>query len=119
MEMKMLRWMAGITRLYCICNQDIHFGVAPITYKLRKARLRWHDHALRADNDSVCKIGFNLGVIHKRPKERHKQRWMDTLHTDSKQLVCSMVGQNGVKESVKQIPPANGTNSGEQEIHLT
>ncbi|EYC06858.1 hypothetical protein Y032_0073g739 [Ancylostoma ceylanicum] len=36
MEMKMLRWMAGITRLDRICNQDIRqrFGVAPITDKL-------------------------------------------------------------------------------------
>ncbi|KIH51948.1 hypothetical protein ANCDUO_17957 [Ancylostoma duodenale] len=62
MEMKMLRWMGGVTRLDRICNQDIRqrFGVAPITEKLREARLRWYGHVLRADNDSICKIKLIL-----------------------------------------------------------
>ncbi|EYB99272.1 hypothetical protein Y032_0123g1113 [Ancylostoma ceylanicum] len=70
MEMKMLLWMAGITRLDRICNQDIRqrFGVAPITDKLREARLRWYGHVPCAEGDSVGKIGFNLGVTGKRPK---------------------------------------------------
>ncbi|EYC18004.1 hypothetical protein Y032_0029g2006 [Ancylostoma ceylanicum] len=86
MEMKMLRWMAGIARLDRICNQDIRqrSGVAPITDKLREARLRWYGHVLRAESDSVCKIGFNLDVTGKRPKGRPKQRWMDNLHADLK-----------------------------------
>ncbi|EYC21189.1 hypothetical protein Y032_0020g45 [Ancylostoma ceylanicum] len=86
MEMKMLRCMAGITRLDRICNQDIRqrFGVAPITDKLREARLRWYDHVLRAESGSVWKIGFNLDVTGKRPRGRLKQRWMDTLHADLK-----------------------------------
>ncbi|EYB85435.1 hypothetical protein Y032_0298g1758 [Ancylostoma ceylanicum] len=76
MEMKMLRWMAGITRLDRIYDQDIRqrFGVAPITDKLHEARLRWYGHVLPAESDSSCKIGFNLGVIGKRPKGRPKQR---------------------------------------------
>ncbi|EYC26829.1 hypothetical protein Y032_0010g986 [Ancylostoma ceylanicum] len=59
MEMKILRWMAGVTRLDRVCNQDVRqrFGVAPITEKVRKARLRWCGHVLRADHDSICKIG--------------------------------------------------------------
>ncbi|EYC25625.1 hypothetical protein Y032_0011g1303 [Ancylostoma ceylanicum] len=86
MEVKMLRWMAGITQLDRICNQDIRqrFGGAPITDKLREARLRWYGHVLRAESGSVCKIGFNLDVTGKRPKGRPKQRWMDTLHVDLK-----------------------------------
>ncbi|EYC37749.1 hypothetical protein Y032_0768g2191 [Ancylostoma ceylanicum] len=86
MDMKMLRWMAGITLLDSTCNEDVRqrFGVAPITDKLRQARLRWYGHVLRADNDSVAKIGFNLSVTGKRSKGRPKQRWMDTLHVDLK-----------------------------------
>ncbi|KIH67573.1 hypothetical protein ANCDUO_02095 [Ancylostoma duodenale] len=86
MEMKMLRWMGGVTRLDRICNQDIpqRFGAAPIMEKLCEARLRWYDHVLRADNDSICKIGFDLDVPGKRQKGRLKQRWMDTLHADLK-----------------------------------
>ncbi|EYB85573.1 hypothetical protein Y032_0296g1713 [Ancylostoma ceylanicum] len=78
--------MAGTMRLDRICNQDIRqrFGVAPITDKLSEARLRWYGHVLRAESDSVCKLGFNLGVTGKRPKRRPKQRWMDTLYADLK-----------------------------------
>ncbi|KIH52950.1 hypothetical protein ANCDUO_16935 [Ancylostoma duodenale] len=41
-EMRLLRWMGGITQLDPICNQDIRqrFGVAAIVDKLREARLR-------------------------------------------------------------------------------
>ncbi|KIH68757.1 hypothetical protein ANCDUO_00905 [Ancylostoma duodenale] len=84
--MKMLHRMAGITRLDHICNEDVweRFGVAPVTDKLREARLRWFGHVFRADSYSVCKVGFNLGVIGKRPKGRPKQRRRDTLHSDLK-----------------------------------
>ncbi|EYB90790.1 hypothetical protein Y032_0214g2334 [Ancylostoma ceylanicum] len=88
MEMKMLRRMAGIMRLDHICKQDIRerFGVAPIADKLRGARLQWYGHVLRAENDSVCKIGFNLGVSGKRPKGRPTQRRMVFLHANLKTL---------------------------------
>ncbi|VDO19702.1 unnamed protein product [Heligmosomoides polygyrus] len=43
METKMLRSMAGVTRLDRIRNEAIRqkFGVAPIADKMREARLRW------------------------------------------------------------------------------
>ncbi|KIH58659.1 hypothetical protein ANCDUO_11132 [Ancylostoma duodenale] len=74
MEIEMLRWMAGITRLDHICNEDIqqHFIVAPITDKLREV-LRWFGHVLRTDCDSVCKTVFNLGVTGIRLKGSLKQ----------------------------------------------
>ncbi|EYC02196.1 hypothetical protein Y032_0101g3359 [Ancylostoma ceylanicum] len=80
--------MTGITLLDRIYNQEVQqrFGVAPMTDELREARLRWYGHVLRADNDSVGRIVFNLGVTGKRPKVRPKQRWMDTLHYDPNQV---------------------------------
>ncbi|EYC11897.1 hypothetical protein Y032_0049g1837 [Ancylostoma ceylanicum] len=71
MEVKMLRWMAGVTRLNRVCIQDIRqgFDTAPMMGKLRKARLRWYGQVLRVDNDSVCKIDVNLTVTGKRPKK--------------------------------------------------
>ena len=86
MEMKMLRWMAGVTRLDRICNEDIRnrFGVAAISDKLRETRLRWYGHVLRAEEGTVRKVGFDLEVSGKRPKGRPKQRWLDTLHADLK-----------------------------------
>ncbi|VDP29539.1 unnamed protein product [Heligmosomoides polygyrus] len=44
MEMKMLRWTAGVTRLDYIRHDSIRHksGVAPIADKMREARLRWY-----------------------------------------------------------------------------
>ncbi|VDP11322.1 unnamed protein product [Heligmosomoides polygyrus] len=87
METKMLRWMAGVTRLDRIRNEAIRqkFGVAPIADKMREAR-----HVLRGEEDSVHKLGLNFEVPGKRPRGRPKQRWADTsqelyvagVHTD-------------------------------------
>ncbi|VDO85817.1 unnamed protein product, partial [Heligmosomoides polygyrus] len=62
METKMLRWMAGVTRLDRTRNDAIRqkFGVAPIADKMREARLRWYGHVLRGEENSVCKIGLNF-----------------------------------------------------------
>ncbi|VDO85208.1 unnamed protein product [Heligmosomoides polygyrus] len=60
------------------------FGVATIAAKLREARLRWYGHVLRANDDTVCKIGLNLEVPGRRPRGRPKQRWLDTLRLDLK-----------------------------------
>ncbi|KAL6735401.1 hypothetical protein Aduo_005846 [Ancylostoma duodenale] len=46
MEMRILRWTHGITRLDRVRNEDVRslFEVAPITAKMREARLRWYSH---------------------------------------------------------------------------
>ncbi|VDP22174.1 unnamed protein product [Heligmosomoides polygyrus] len=55
MEMKMLRWMVGVTPMDSIRNDAIRqtFGVAPIVDKMREARLRLYGHVLRWKGDSV------------------------------------------------------------------
>ncbi|VDP46084.1 unnamed protein product [Heligmosomoides polygyrus] len=55
MEMKMLLWTVGVTRLDGVRNDTIRqrFGVVPISGTVREARLRWYNHALRASNDTV------------------------------------------------------------------
>ncbi|VDP22766.1 unnamed protein product [Heligmosomoides polygyrus] len=86
METKMLRWTAGVMRLDRIRNDVIRqkFGIAPIADKMRETRLRWYGHVLRGKGDSVRKIGLNFEVIGKRPEERPRQHWADTLHIDLK-----------------------------------
>ncbi|VDL81764.1 unnamed protein product [Nippostrongylus brasiliensis] len=86
MEMKMLRWLAGVTRLDRVTNADIRerFGVVPIAEKLRETRLRWYGHVLWASDDTVCRIGLALDVPGTRPRGRPKQRWLDTIHADLK-----------------------------------
>ncbi|EYC43524.1 hypothetical protein Y032_0491g2404 [Ancylostoma ceylanicum] len=86
MEMKMLRWTAGVTRADRIRNEKIRerFGIALIADKIRETRLRWYGHVLRANEDTICKVGLDLEVPGKQPKGRPKQRWLDTLHADLK-----------------------------------
>ncbi|EYC05072.1 hypothetical protein Y032_0084g1763 [Ancylostoma ceylanicum] len=85
MEMKMLGWMAGVTRYVHICNEDIRrrFGIATMADKFREARLRWYGHFLRADTATVCKVVLNQ-VPGNRPRRQPKQRWIDTLHSGLK-----------------------------------
>ncbi|EYB94626.1 hypothetical protein Y032_0169g222 [Ancylostoma ceylanicum] len=114
--------MAGFTRLERICNQDFRqrFGVASITDKLQEVHLRWYDHVLRADNDSVCEIGFILDLTGKRPKGRLKQRWMNTLHVHLKavgmhpdQAHDRIKWRQGINKA--DPPPPNGTNAEEED----
>ena len=48
-EMRMLRWMCGHTKMDKIRNESIRekVGVASIEDKLRETRLRWYEHVLR------------------------------------------------------------------------
>ncbi|VDP25219.1 unnamed protein product [Heligmosomoides polygyrus] len=111
METKMVRWTAGVTRLDRVRNDAIRqrFGVAPIAEKLREACLRWYGHVLRANEDTILKIGQNLEVLGKRPRGRPKQRWLDTLPLDLK-LVCTLIkhliGRTGVTISEELDPAA-------------
>ncbi|VDP23833.1 unnamed protein product [Heligmosomoides polygyrus] len=87
MERKVLHWTAGVTRLDHVRSVSIRqrFGVAPTADKLREARLWWYGHVLRADDDTVRKIGLNKDVPGKRSKGRPRQRWLDMLHMDLKE----------------------------------
>ncbi|VDO23576.1 unnamed protein product [Heligmosomoides polygyrus] len=70
MEKKILRWTGGVARLDRVRNDTIRqrFGVVPIAEKLREARFRWYGHVLRANDDTVRKIGLNVEVSGKRPR---------------------------------------------------
>lgn len=62
MEMCMLLWSLGLTRLDQVMNEDIRkvMGEAPITEKMREARLRWYGHVVRSDEDSVARTAMRL-----------------------------------------------------------
>lgn len=84
MEMRMLRWMLGLTRIDHVMNADVHkvLGVAPITDKMQEGQLRWFGHALHREEDSIARTALDLKIRGKRPLGRSKKRWMDTIRED-------------------------------------
>ena len=51
-EMRMLRWILGVSLRDRRRNEDIRevLGVACITDKVREARMRWYGHVLRMED---------------------------------------------------------------------
>ncbi|KIH69429.1 hypothetical protein ANCDUO_00229 [Ancylostoma duodenale] len=74
MEMKMLRWMAGITGAGYTRNEKISgkSGIAPIANKLRETRFRWYGHVLRGDEDTVYKVSLDLEIPGKNEQDEYK-----------------------------------------------
>jgi hypothetical protein len=50
-EMRMLKWMCGVTRMDKVRNEYIRgsLKVAPITEKLKRNRLSWYRHVTRRE----------------------------------------------------------------------
>ncbi|XP_063348692.1 uncharacterized protein LOC134640721 [Pelmatolapia mariae] len=86
MEMKMLRWPLGLTRLDRARNEDVRKrgGVTPITDKMREVRLRWYGHVARSDKNSIAKTAQQLDLGGNRPRGRPKKPWMDRIKDDMK-----------------------------------
>ena len=56
-EMKILRWLCGVTKLDRIRNEKIRgtAKVMEISKKINERRLRWHGHVMRMDETYVGK----------------------------------------------------------------
>ncbi|XP_056112726.1 uncharacterized protein LOC130089448 [Rhinichthys klamathensis goyatoka] len=87
MEMRMLRWTLGLTRLDHVMNIRKIMGVAPITEKMREARLRWYGHVIRSEEESVARRALRLSPEGKSERRgRPKKRWMDRIKEDMKYI---------------------------------
>ena len=56
-EMRMLRWMSGVTKLDRIRNERIRgtTKVGEISKKVQESRLKWYGHVLRREDEYVGK----------------------------------------------------------------
>lgn len=83
-EMKMLRWMCGVTRLDKIRNEYVRgsLGVRDIADKLQESRLRWYGHISRRPPDHVGNTVTHLNIPGTRPRGRPKSRWLDVVKKD-------------------------------------
>ena len=80
-EMRMLRWILGLTLRNKKKNDDIRriLGVACITDKVRKARLRWFGHVQRREEEDCVRRILESDVRGQQSKGRQRKRWIDVV----------------------------------------
>ena len=86
-EMRMLRWMCGVTREDKIRNENIRgtVKVAEASKKIQEARLRWYGHVMRRDGDYVGRRVMEMEVPGRRRRGRPKKRWRDCIGEDMRE----------------------------------
>ena len=70
-EMRMLRWMSGVTKLDRIRNERIRgtTKVGEISKKVQESRLKWYGHVLRREDEYVGKRVMAMEVPGKKGEE--------------------------------------------------
>ncbi|KAM3377945.1 hypothetical protein P3S68_010358 [Capsicum galapagoense] len=88
-EMRMLRWMCGLTRGDRVRNETIRekVGVTSVECKMREARLRWFGHVKRRGMDAPVRRCERLALDgFRRGRGRPKKYWGEVIRRDMKQL---------------------------------
>ena len=90
-EMRMLRWMSGVTKLDRIRNERIRVTtkVGEISKKVQESRLKWYGHVLRREDEYVGKRVMGMEVPGKRRRGRPKRRWWDSIRNDLSEIELS------------------------------
>ena len=83
-EMRMLRWMCGVTREDRIRNTRIRgtVKVTEISKKTQEARLRWYGHVARSNIESDERRALDMEVQGRRRRGRPKTIWKDCIISD-------------------------------------
>ena len=83
-EMKMLRWACGVTRMDRVRNERIRgtIKVTEISKKIQERRLQWYGHVMRREDDYVGKRVMGMEIEGRRGRGRPKRRWMDSVRAD-------------------------------------
>ncbi|KAF3622002.1 putative pre-mRNA-processing factor 6-like [Capsicum annuum] len=88
-EMRMLRWMCGLTRGDRVRNETIRekVGVTPVECKMQEARLRWFGHVKRRGMDAPVRRCERLALDgFRRGRGRPKKYWGEVIRRDMEQL---------------------------------
>jgi hypothetical protein len=85
-EMRMLRWMSGVTRMDRIRNEYIRgsLKVAPVSDKMRSNRLAWYGHVMRKDESHITKRVMTMNVDGYPRRGWPRKKWMDCVKDDMK-----------------------------------
>ena len=83
-EIRMLRWMLGVTLKDRKRNDDIRhaIGVCCITDKIRESRLRWYEHVQWREDDHCVKRILKAEVYGRWNRGRQRKRWINTISPD-------------------------------------
>ena len=83
-EMRMVRWMCGVSSRDRISNDDLRgrMRLEPIGDTLRRRRLRWCGHVERKDETQWVKRVWKMEVEGRRPVGRPKKTWNDNIKED-------------------------------------
>ena len=75
-EMRMLRWMCGVTRLDKIRNERIRgtTKVGEITKKIQERRLKWYGHVMRREEHYVGRKAMEMKVQGRMKRGRPERR---------------------------------------------
>ena len=76
-EMRLLRWMSGVTKLDRIRNESIRWiaKVGEIAKKGQESSLKWYGHVLRREKECVGKRVMAIEVPWKRRRGSPKRKW--------------------------------------------
>ena len=86
-EMRMLRWMCGVTKLDKIRNDRMRgtTKVGEITKKVQERRLMWYGNVMIKEEHYVGRRAMVMKVQGRRMRGRPKRRWLDKVKDDIKE----------------------------------
>ena len=109
-EMRMLRWMCGVTKMDRLTNDRIRgtTKVGELSKKVQERRLKWFGHVTRREENYIGKRVMRMEVQGRRKRGRPKRRWMDCVRDDMKgKCLTEMDAQcrTGWRNMVRYIDP--------------
>jgi hypothetical protein len=110
-EVRMLRWMCGVTRLDRSRNEYIRGGlkVASVTKKMRSNRLAWYGHVMWRDDSHITKRVMSMNVDEQHCRSRPKKKRMDCVQDDMSIKGVGMEMTSDRKEWKKKTCCADST----------
>ena len=83
-EMRMLRWMCGVTRRDNIRNDHIRgtTRVVQASKKITEKRLKWYGHVSRMKDEHIVRRMLDVEIPGKRRRGRPNLRWKDACKRD-------------------------------------
>ncbi|XP_046986893.1 uncharacterized protein LOC124561545 [Schistocerca americana] len=83
-EMRMLRWMCGVTRKYRIRNEFVRGAVkvGPMGKKIQESRLKWYGHLRKKGEEYIGNRVEDIKIEGARRRGRPKRRWKDKMSGD-------------------------------------